>query len=64
MPFGKNVDREYAKIRCFLEKGGQPISAHDMLIAAHAMYLKLTLVTANEREFIRIPDLYIENWLK
>ena len=35
-----------------------------MLIAAHALALDLTLVTANEREFSRVPDLRIENWLR
>ncbi|MFC1878151.1 hypothetical protein ACFL2E_12930 [Thermodesulfobacteriota bacterium] len=34
----------------------------DMLIAAHALSLACTLVTNNEKEFIRVPDLKLENW--
>jgi tRNA(fMet)-specific endonuclease VapC len=33
-----------------------------MLIAAHALALDCTLVTANEREFRRVPGLKVENW--
>lgn len=47
-----------------LEQAGQPISAHDMLIAAHALALGLTMVTANVREFRRVPGLAVENWLE
>jgi tRNA(fMet)-specific endonuclease VapC len=39
------------------------IGPNDLLIAAHAMAADLTLVTANTREFQRIPSLQIENWL-
>jgi tRNA(fMet)-specific endonuclease VapC len=34
----------------------------DMLIAAHALSLNLTLVTNNVREFSRIAALVVENW--
>jgi tRNA(fMet)-specific endonuclease VapC len=34
------------------------------LIAAHALAADLTLVTANIREFSRIPGLKVENWLE
>jgi tRNA(fMet)-specific endonuclease VapC len=36
---------------------------NDLLIAAHALALGLTLVTAHPAEFLRIPDLPVENWL-
>ncbi len=55
---------EYGKIRADLEKNGTPIGPLDTLIAAHAKSQKLTLVTNNKKEFIRIPDLKIENWVK
>jgi tRNA(fMet)-specific endonuclease VapC len=55
---------EYGKIRADLEKKGTPIGPLDTLIASHAKSLKLTLVTNNEKEFERIPDLKIENWSK
>jgi len=36
----------------------------DVLIAAHALPLGLTVVTANEAELSRVPDLTVENWLR
>jgi len=46
-----------------LEKKGSVIGAYDMLIAAHALSLNVTLVTNNLREFIRISSLKVENWV-
>ena len=57
------VDAVYGVIRAGLERIGQPIGANDLLIAAHARALDLTLVTDNEREFSRIENLRVENWL-
>ena len=53
---------DYAQIRADLKKRGKLIGANDMLIAAHARCLGLTLVTNNTREFSRVPGLKIENW--
>ncbi len=50
------------EIRAELELRGTPIGAYDVLIAAHALALNLTLVTNNQREFARVPGLTIENW--
>jgi tRNA(fMet)-specific endonuclease VapC len=36
----------------------------DQLIASQAITLNATLVTNNEQEFRRIPDLKIENWAR
>jgi len=58
------VDGHYADIRLHLEKEGQPIGPNDMLIAAHARSLNLTVVTANLKEFQRVPGLEVVNWLK
>ena len=46
-----------------LDGEGTPIGPNDLLIAAHALALDLTLVTANVEEFSRVPGLRIENWL-
>ena len=46
------------------EKQGTPIGSLDMLIAAHALSVGCTLVTNNEKEFKRVPDLKIDNWVK
>jgi tRNA(fMet)-specific endonuclease VapC len=53
----------YGAIRAELEVKGKPIGAYDLMIAAQALSLDLTLVTNNEREFRRIPGLFIENWV-
>lgn len=58
------ADREYAKLRLHLEQAGTPIGPNDMLIAAHALALESTLVTANTGEFARVPGLALENWLE
>jgi tRNA(fMet)-specific endonuclease VapC len=57
------VDGEYGGIRAELEAAGQSIGLNDLLIAAHAYTLHLTLVTDNTREFKRIRGLSVENWL-
>jgi len=57
------ADNFYAEIRTYLEPQGIPIGGNDLIIAVHGMSLDLTLVTANVREFSRIPNLKIENWL-
>lgn len=53
---------DYAQIRAHLKERGTMIGAHDLLIAAHARYLGLVLVTNNTREFRRVPQLKLENW--
>ncbi|HWB90481.1 MAG TPA: PIN domain-containing protein [Puia sp.] len=47
-----------------LEKQGLPIGPLDTLIAAHAKSLRYTLVTNNEREFRRVENLEVENWVE
>ena len=61
--FGTDAARAYGKVRLALERSGTPTSPLDTLIAAHALSLEATLVTDNIREFSRVPDLSIENWL-
>jgi tRNA(fMet)-specific endonuclease VapC len=58
------VDAVYGELRARLEQAGQSIGANDLLIAAHAVALGHTVVTDNEREFSRIDDLRVENWLR
>lgn len=58
------VSDYYANLRVLLEKQGQVIGGNDMLIAAHALALDVTLVTANMGEFKRISGLQVENWLE
>lgn len=63
LPLESPVDERYAELRMALERAGTPIGGNDMLIAAHALTLELTIVTANESEFRRVPGLAVENWL-
>ena len=53
----------YGPVRAALERQGTPIGALDLLIAAHALSLGVTLVTNNPREFSRVPGLRVENWV-
>jgi tRNA(fMet)-specific endonuclease VapC len=64
LPFEVPADKTYAAFRAQLERAGQIIGPNDLLIAAQASALGLTLVTDNEREFSRVPRLHIENWLR
>jgi tRNA(fMet)-specific endonuclease VapC len=61
--FDFKAAKQYGVIRAHLEKMGTPIGAYDLMIAAHALSIGLILVTNNEREFQRIPDLIFENWV-
>ncbi|NJK36146.1 MAG: type II toxin-antitoxin system VapC family toxin [Oscillatoriales cyanobacterium SM2_2_1] len=63
VPLASPSEQHYAAIRQRLEQSGTPIGPNDLLIAAHAFALNLTLVTANTREFERVPDLRLANWL-
>jgi tRNA(fMet)-specific endonuclease VapC len=64
LPLDVPADVEYGGIRAKLEAAGKPIGANDLLIAAHAHALGLTLVTDNENEFTRVRGIKIENWLR
>ena len=63
LPLEPPVERHYADIRWELEKTGKPIGPNDLLIAAQARRLGLTVVTDNVEEFQRVPGLAVENWL-
>ncbi|MCR9279328.1 MAG: type II toxin-antitoxin system VapC family toxin [Pseudomonadaceae bacterium] len=57
------ADEHYASIRRDLERKGTLIGPNDLLIAAQARTLGLTVVTGNEREFKSVRALDVENWL-
>jgi len=64
LPFEAPADAVYGDLRASLERTGRLIGPNDLLIAAQAVALGLTLVTDNEREFLRVGGLSIENWLR
>jgi len=61
--FDDKAARHFGSIRVHLERIGKIIGPFDLQIAAHALSEDLTLVTNNTKEFERVPDLKIENWL-
>lgn len=63
LPLDAEVGEHYGDIRAELQRQGNPIGNNDLWIAAHARAMKLVLVTHNEREFVRVPGLTIENWV-
>ena len=63
LPFDSDCTFEYGKLRHELKIQGNIIGANDMLIAAHAKSLGLILVTHNTKEFSRITDLKLEDWV-
>ncbi len=62
LPFSTVEAEKAAQIRAILKSQGQPIGAYDVLIAATALQHNLLMVTANQREFDRVPGLQTENW--
>jgi tRNA(fMet)-specific endonuclease VapC len=54
----------YGDIRAHLQRAGTPIGNYDLLLAAHALQQGLTLVTNNTKEFKRVPDLRVEDWIE
>lgn len=63
LPFESADAEEAGDIRAALERAGTPIGPYDVLVAAQARRRDALLVTANEREFARVPRLKFEDWL-
>jgi tRNA(fMet)-specific endonuclease VapC len=61
-PFDAEDAEEAGEIRAELERAGTPIGPYDMLIAAQARRRSAILVTANTREFTRVPRLKVQDW--
>ncbi|MBI1815468.1 MAG: type II toxin-antitoxin system VapC family toxin [Deltaproteobacteria bacterium] len=62
--FDTAAARHYGEIRAHLEKKGSTIGPLDLLIAAHARSRGASLVTANVREFRRVPGLKCIGWIR
>lgn len=63
LDYDQDAAMEYGDIRAGLENLGTPIGPMDTLIAAHARSQGLILVTHNTREFNRVQDLMVEDWV-
>lgn len=62
LPFEAEDAAHAGDIRADLERKGTPIGYYDYLIAAQARRRSATLVTANSREFARVPGLLLADW--
>ena len=63
LPFTESHTECYGEIRAQLTQKGNIIGPLDLLIAAHALAENRTLVTNNDKEFVRVKGLTVENWL-
>lgn len=63
IPFDAETADYYGQLRARLEKKGSLIGPLDLMIAAHAQHMNSILVTNNKKEFARVPNLKIENWI-
>lgn len=64
LDFDAAAAESYGKVRAELEKKGTPIGPLDMMIAGHAISLNYTVVTNNTKEFSRVKNLKLENWVE
>jgi len=63
LPFSSEAAPHFGEIRAALARLGQPIGPYDLQIAAIARAHGLVVVTHNTREFTRVPELIVEDWL-
>ena len=63
LPYDAKASQQYGQIKSALEKRGEIIGKNDIHIAAHAISQGLILVTNNLKEFKRVPNLALENWV-
>lgn len=62
-PWDSAAADTFAKVRAQLERQGTPIGLADTMIAAHALTLKVVLVTNNQKHFQNVKGLALENWI-
>lgn len=63
VPLPEAAGEHCGQIRATLQGGGQIIGNNDLWLAAHARAEGWILVTNNEREFVRVEGLQVENWV-
>lgn len=64
LPFDEAAAQIYGSLRADLESQGRRLAEPDLRIASIVLSRDLTLVTGNDRQFARVPQLRVENWLK
>lgn len=63
LDYGDKAASHYGDVRADLEWKGTPIGVNDLHIAGHARSEALIIVTNNEKEFVRVDGLRVENWI-
>ena len=63
LPWDEAAAEAYGALRATLERAGRPLGAMDMMIAAHARSVGLTLVSNDGRQFERVEGLSVANWV-
>lgn len=63
LPLTQPAEKYYAKVRVLTEQRGWTIGQNDLLIAAHALSLDAAVVT-DDRAFLQMPGVRVENWLR
>ena len=63
LPFDTAAVWVYGDLRANLESRGTPIGSLDTMIAAHALSQQALLISNNTREFSKVPDLQLDNWV-
>ncbi len=61
-PWPVEATHHYASIRASLERTGLPIGNMDLMIAAHALSEDSVVITNNAKDFLRVPNLAVEEW--
>lgn len=64
LPYDELACAHWGQLRAELARAGTPIGPYDQMIAGHARSRGLILVTHNEKEFVRVPGLRVENWVR
>ena len=64
MAFDDEDAKAAGMVRAAIEAAGRPIGAYDLLIAGQALRHRMTLITANLREFRRVKGLVLEDWAR
>lgn len=63
LPFDRTAADRFGPVAASLAGQGTPIGEFDTLIAAHALAVRLTLITNNTKHFERVAGLRTENWI-
>ena len=63
LDYGSKAASHYGDIRANFERKGTPIGVNDLHIAGHARSEALIIVTNNEKEFVCVDGLRVENWI-